>query len=126
MINSGWILPDLYEVKCKSCSTLNGHVEVVKRYLENLKKQDEKSYNKIINAYHKEASSLPSIALDDFAVMQLNWIKINNDPIKIIFYTYNNDLDFIINRYINIGYYPIVLDSNRLCFLVDIPSSKLI
>jgi len=126
MIMSGWILPDLYEVKCRSCSTINGHIEVVKRYLDNLKEMDIKKYDKIVMSFYRESSSLPSLGLDDFAVMQLGWIKINDDPMKAIFYADNTELEFTIKRYLNIGYYPIVLNSYRKQIFVDIPSNKLI
>lgn len=126
MIMSGWILPDLYEVKCRSCSTVSGHIEVVKRYLDNLKKIDLRTYDKIVMSFYRESSSLPSLGLDDFAVMQLGWIKINDDPMKAIFYADNTELEFTIKRYLNVGYYPIILDSYRKQILVDIPSNKLI
>lgn len=126
MIASGWILPDLYEIKCKSCSTTNGHIEVVKRYLDNLKKVDLVTYDKIVMAFHRESSGLPSLGLDDFAVIQLGWIKINDDPMKAIFYSDNTELEFTINRYLNAGYYPIVLESYRKQIYVDIPSKELI
>lgn len=126
MIFSGWILPDLYEVKCSSCSTVNGHIEVVKRYLDNLKEVDLKTYEKIAMAFYRESSSLPSLGLDDFAVMQLGWLKINDEPMKAIFYPDNTELEFTIKRYLNIGYYPIVLDSYRKQIEVDVPSKELI
>lgn len=126
MVLSGWILPDLYEVKCSSCSTVNGHIEVVKRYLDNLKEVDLKTYEKIVMAFYRESSSLPSLGLDDFAVVQLGWIKINNEPMKTIFYVNNTELEFTVKRYLNLGYYPIILESYRKQFLVNIPSNKLI
>ena len=126
MISSGWILPDLYEIKCNSCSTVNGHIEVVKCYLEKLKLLDLKIYDKIAMAFYRDSSSLSSLALDDFAVIQLGWIKINAEPMKAIFYADNTELEFIVKRYLNIGYYPIELRTYRKQIVVDIPSNKII
>lgn len=126
MISSGWILPDLYEVKCSSCSTINGHVEVVKRYLDNLKIIDLKTYDEIMVAFKRSVSSLPSTGLDDFAVVQLNWIKINNNPMKAIFYADNTELEFTVKRYLNLGYYPIELKTQYKQIVVDIPSNIII
>ncbi len=126
MILSGWILPDLYEVKCKSCSTLNGHIEVVKRYLENLKQKNITAYDKIMNEFNQLKLLHTYLSLDDFAVMRLGWIKINNDPINIIFYTEENELEFLVLKYINFGYFPVVLEKNKTVFTLNIPSEQLI
>jgi len=126
MIRTGWILPDFYEVPCRSCSTLNGHIEVVRRYLEALKKKEVKTHEKIIEAYKQERKKFPSLSLDDFAVQKLGWIKLNNEPMNIIFYSDNCDAELTIRRYINIGYYHILLNNSGKQIYVDIPSNKLI
>ena len=126
MIRSGWILPDLYEIKCSSCSTLNGHIEVVKRYLNALKERDIKTYNEITSQFYNDSSSFSALGLDDFAVMRLGWIKINNDPVNIIFYTDNTELSFFVKRYVNIGYTSVILTGNKPIITVDIPSKELI
>lgn len=125
MIMSGWILPDFYEVKCKSCSTFNGHIEVVKRYLDNLKLKDLYLYNKIIDEFHKLKYSPASIGLDDFSVIKLGWMKINNDPINIFFYA-NKDLEWLAKKYILLGYSPVILEKKLPLIEVNIPSHKLV
>ena len=126
MIMSGWILPDLYEVRCHSCSTLNGHIAVVKQYLNALKLKDVKNYNRIITAFEEEASVIPLLGLDDFAVIKLGWIKVNNEPVNILFCTDNCKLDFLIKRYTNLGFSLVVLKESRPTITIDIPSQELI
>ena len=126
MITSGWILPDIYEIKCKSCSTINGHMEIVSRYLTALKSKDEGLFAKINYELEKMKNSKISIALDDFAVIKLGWIKINDSPIKIIFYTKNNPLEFLTHKYICLGYTLITLEENKPCIDIYIPSKELI
>ena len=126
MLMSGWILPDLYEVKCKSCSTFNGHIQVVKHYLENLKQKNYKAYDKTMDIFYKLRNEQPYIELDDFAVICLGWIKVNNDPINIIFYSENNELEFYVKKYMNFGYTNIVLKRSRFVFKLNIPSEQLI
>lgn len=125
MIMSGWILPDLYEVKCKSCSTSKGHIEIVKRYLANLKELDLKMYNNVINRLYNFYEHLP-VPLDDFAVTHLNWIKVINYPINIIFCIKNHDLDFLIENYISFGYSLVTLETHPDLLHIPIPSNKLI
>lgn len=126
MLISGWILPDLYEVKCKSRSTLNEHIEVVKRYLNNLKTKDISIYNKIMQTLDKAKKTHPYLELDDFAVMYLGWIKVNNYPMNIIFYVQQHKLEYIIQKHINFGYVPVVLEKPGSVFTTDIPSHELI
>ena len=126
MIISGWILQDLYEVKCKSCSTLNGHIDVVKRYLDNLKLKDRKTYDKIVTAFYNESAKLPTLGLDDFAVMKLGWIKVNNVPMNVIFYIDSEDSELATMRYLRIGYSSVVLDELRPIIPVYIASKELI
>jgi len=126
MLKSGWILPDMYEISCVSCSTFNGHIEIVKRYLQNLKAKDLISYNKIQNFLRQLQKDKPYLVLDDFAVIYLGWIKINNDPINIIFYTENHQLEFMIEKYRKFGYTLVTIEMSKFFFTLDIPSRELI
>jgi len=126
MLKSGWILPDMYEISCVSCSTFNGHIEIVKRYLQNLKAKDLISYNKIQNFLRQLQKDKPYLGLDDFAVIYLGWIKINNDPINIIFYTENHQLEFMIEKYRKFGYTLVTIEMSKFFFTLDIPSRELI
>ena len=73
MIFSGWILPDLYEIPCVSCSTNKGHIQIVKSFLENLKKQDSHTFSKIQNKLDELTLTNPYLPLDDFAVVYLKF-----------------------------------------------------
>ena len=126
MILSGWILPDLFEVECRSCSSYYGHIEVLKRYLENLKLQDQFTFNKIIKNFTKLQEIYPYLGLDDFAVKCLGWIKLSNKPIKILFVGKMSPIKHKTRNYEKIGYSIVVLDYTKLCFEVDIPSKELI
>lgn len=126
MLISGWILPDLHEVTCKSCSTLNGHIEIVLRYLGNLMVTDEAVYNKVIQTFHDARTVYPHLEVDDFAVMCLGWIKVINYPMKVIFYTRGHKLEFALQKHINWGYTPVILDKIKPYYDVNIPSVKLI
>lgn len=126
MLVSGWILPDLYEVSCKSCSTLNGHIQIVERYLSNLKRKNIATYEKIANMLLKTRLEKPSLNLDDFAVTCLGWIKINNEPMNIVFCTENRKLDFLIQKYIDFGYSLVILERSTYFLHVCIPSKELI
>ena len=86
MIMSGWILPSGISIKCKSCSTLYGHVEVVKKYLNELKMKNIKEYEKL----HLKSDT----PLDDFALKELEWIKVINYPYKYVFYHGNSNMVF--------------------------------
>ena len=126
MIMSGWILPDLYEVKCLSCSSTNGHLEVVKEYLRNLKKRDHITYQEIMQQYYKARNAKRVLDLEDFAVLKLGWIKVINTPIKVIFYSPESPVELVIKRYEKVGYYPIRMDERQVIISVPIPSNELI
>lgn len=126
MIMSGWILPDAHEIRCKSCSTINGHISIVQRYLSNLKFRDMSLHNKITDEFVKIVSGNLVIGLDDFAVIKLGWIKVIDRPIRIIFYTKDNPLYFIIQKYENIGFSSVVLEESKPSINVHIPSKELI
>ena len=126
MIMSGWILPDMHEVKCVSCSTLSGHIQIVKRYLNKLKERDIILYERIMLAFIKSHDLNRCEALDDFAVTNLGWIKILNEPINILFCSKNNELEFMTDKYIKLGYNLVVLENKAPFFEVDIPSKELI
>ena len=126
MILSGWILHDLYEVKCSSCSVINGHVQVVRNYLDKLYFCDKETYSKLMQLLDKLKDDCPFLSLDDFAVMAMGWIKINNRPINMVFYSNYNDLDYIIKRYVKIGYEAVVLQGCSQTIQSNIPSYKLI
>lgn len=126
MILSGWILPDLFEIKCKSCSVFNGHIEIVKRYLENLKAKDYYLHLKIMTRFKTLQNTYPYIGLDDFAVKCLGWVKINNNPINIVFIAKSNDLSFYTKKYEKLGYEIVYLDADKHFFKVNIESKELI
>ena len=87
MIMSGWILPDMYEVKCESCSRVNGHLAIVKQYLAHLKQIDYNTYAEILNQFYRLRTLKKVLDLEDFAVVKLGWIKVLDSPIKIVFYS---------------------------------------
>lgn len=126
MMTSGWILPDFREIKCVSCSSLNGHVDIVKRYLDNLKIVDKRTYDKIVQSFYIESSKVPTLGLDDFAVIKLGWVKVNNVPTKVIFFTEDKETEFIINNYLDFGYYPVCLNAIKPIIQIYTPSHKLI
>jgi len=126
MIISGWILPDMYEVKCDSYSTTNGHKGVVKRYLSKLKNKDYKCYVEIIHDFLKLRTRKKVLDIEDFAVVKLGWIKVINSPIKVIFYSPESPMELLVKRYSNIGYFPIPIDEKQSIINIFIPSKELI
>ena len=126
MIMSGWILPDMYEVQCLSCSTINTHKEALKKYLLNLKKKSFSTYAEIIHEYYKLKAKKQVLDIEDFAVEKLGWIKIINTPVKIVFYSPNSPVEFIVQRYVKLNYHKIDMNQNISIFNVDIPSHELI
>ena len=89
MVLSGWILPDGSEIHCLSCSTLRGHINVIKKYLETNKNKD---YDYTID-----------YQLDDYAVKKMGWIKVINEPYKYVFYSGKDKYDICIH-YEKFGY----------------------
>lgn len=126
MIMSGWILPDLYEVKCLSYSNSSSHTRIIKRYLENLKSKDITIYTKIEQTLESIKKDYPYISLDDFAVQYLGWIKINDSPIRIVFFAENHNLETLVQKYTDFGYTLIPIKSAYTFIQVNIPSSKII
>ena len=126
MLKSGWILPDFYEVKCKSCSTVNGHIDIVKRYLASLNEKDVALYEKIMYEFYKLKKSQDVLALDDFAVIKLGWIKVNDYPVNILFYARDEDTELMLKRHLDFGYEPVVLEKSLPIVSVYIPSKELI
>ena len=126
MILSGWILPDMYEIKCPSCSDTNCHVEIIKRYLANIKRKDETTYQQIINDFYRLRARKKVLDLEDFAVIKLGWIKVLNHPIKIIFYSPESPLEILKSRYQKLGYSTIEMDEKQSVINISIPSHMLI
>ena len=126
MIMSGWILPDMYEVKCPSCASSNGHKEVVKHYLERLKRKDYSRFSEVMNEYFKLRSRKKVMDIEDFVVIKLGWVKIINTPIKVVFYSTLSPIDFLISSYEKIGYSPIPIDEKQSLIHIPIPSRELI
>lgn len=112
MIFSGFILPDYTEIYTKSCSTLNGHIALVKRFLTNLEKYNFKEFEKLKPTIRKLETIYGNVALDDFVVTTLGWIKLIDKPYKFIFYPNLPYADLIVLRYEKLGYSPIKLECN--------------
>lgn len=126
MITSGWILPDMYEVQCLSCSSSNGHMKIVKDYLSKLKEKDYSNYAEILHEYYRLRARRKVLDLEDFAVMKLGWIKVINTPIRVVFYSPESPLELLINRYAKIGYTPIATDEKQIIINIKISSQELI
>ncbi len=126
MIMSGWILPDVYSVECKSCSQAKAHTQIVKRYLDNLKLKDYNCYKEIMQEFFKLRTRRKIIDLEDFAVMKLGWIKVIDFPIKIVFYSPESPIELLIERYKKIGYTTISTFDRQSIINVCIPSQELI
>lgn len=120
MIFSGYILPDYTEVYTKSCSTLNGHIAFVKRFLLNLEKFNVNEFQKLKPIILKLEKIYGNVALDDFAVTTLGWIKLIDKPYRFIFYPNLPYADLIVLRYEKLGYTPIKLE----CNLIKIPNAN--
>lgn len=126
MIMSGWILPDMHNVECKSCSDSKAHSQIVKKYLANLKVRDCRCYEEIICEFYKLRSQRKIIDLEDFAVMKLGWIKVLNNPIKIVFYSPESPIELLINRYRKLGYTTISTFDRQSIINICIASQELI
>lgn len=126
MIVSGWVLPDMYEVKCDSCSSFKAHLRIVKDYLAKLRIQDFNLYTEIMQEFFKLRLRRNVLDLEDFVVIKLGWIKVLNYPIKIIFYSPASPIAFLKTDYSKLGYTIIPVDDNRSIIHIDIPSNKLI
>lgn len=126
MIMSGWILPDMYEVKCLSCSHNKEHLRIVETYLYNLKGKDHKCYLEILHEYFKLKSCKKVLDLEDFAVIKLGWIKIINSPIKVVFYSPESPMDLLVKRYTAIGFSSIAMDEKQNIINIYTPSKELI
>lgn len=126
MIMSGWILPDMYNVACSSCSHSKEHTKIVKQYLDNLKLKDYNCYKEIMQDFFKLRTGRKIIDLEDFAVIKLGWIKIINNPIKIVFYSPESPMELLIERYKKIGYTSISTFDRQNIIHVCIPSQELI
>ncbi len=126
MIMSGWILPDMFEVKCISCDNLCGHKEVVKRYLLKLKERDTERFSEIMKEYFKLRTQKKVLDLEDFAVIKLGWIKVINFPIKIVFYSLESPTEFLVKSYEKIGYSLIPINERASIIYIPIPSQELI
>jgi len=126
MIMSGWILPDMYHVECKSCSHLKAHTQIVKRYLDNLKEKDFACYSEIMQEFFKLRTRKKVFDLEDFAVLKLGWIKIIDHPIKVVFYSNESPLELLIDRYKNLGYTTISCYEKQSIINICIPSQELI
>lgn len=125
MIFSGWILPDLYEIPCVSCSTNKGHIQIVKSFLENLKKQDSHTFSKIQNKLDELTLTNPYLPLDDFAVVYLGWIKVLNVPCNLIFIASNSPIRFLSARFARLDYNIILLNNDEKIILTNIPSKEI-
>ena len=126
MIMSGWILPDMYEVKCMSYSHSKEHLEIVQKYLEGLKRKNYTVYSEIMHEYYKLRTRRRIIDLEDFAVIKLGWIKVINSPIKLVFYSPESPMELLIRRYSKLGYTVIPIEEKISVYNVFIPSSELI
>ena len=126
MIKSGWILPDMYEVECKSCSNVKLHLNIVKNYLDNLKKLDYACYKEVMQTYFKLRNQKKVLDLEDFAVLKLGWIKLIDQPIKVVFYSNESPLELLIARYKNLGYTPISSYEKQTIINICISSEQLI
>ena len=126
MIMSGWILPDMYGVECISCSHSKAHLQIVNKYLENLKSKDYPCYKEIMNEFFKLRTQRKVIDLEDFAVMKLGWVKIMDHPIKIIFYSPESPIEFLIHRYAKLGYTTISTFDKQSIINIYISSQELI
>ena len=126
MIMSGWILPDMNEIKCSSCSNSHCHLEIVKKYLANLKRRDETIYKEIMNEFYRLRSCKKVLDLEDFAVIKLGWFKVLNCPIRIVFYSPNSPLEILKCRYNKLGYSTIEMDEKQSVIHIHIPSQELI
>lgn len=102
MIMSGWILPDYTKVRCRSYANNKEHIQIVEKYLKNIQISEPHIYQEIVTA--SEKLNIPKDALDDIAVKVLGWTKVNNEPMKLIFYLSGFLFENIIIRYINLGY----------------------
>lgn len=122
MIFSGWILPDFYEIKCVSCSGSKEHIQIVEKYLANLKVKDYYTFNKVMYSLYKNCT----LSLDDFAVQALNWIKIIDKPNRYIYYQDNEDNCLMLQKYERLGFLLTPVKQIRTTFDIKIKSYELI
>ncbi|MBQ8043444.1 MAG: hypothetical protein IJ272_04770 [Clostridia bacterium] len=126
MIMSGWILPDMHNVECKSCSHSKAHAQIVKRYLDNLKQKDYACYKETIQEFFRLRNKKKVLDFEDFAVLKLGWIKIIDQPIKVVFYSNESPIELLIDRYKNLGYTTISSYEKQSIINICIPSQDLI
>lgn len=126
MIMSGWILPDMYEVKCISYSHSKEHFEIVHKYLESLKEKNHTVYHEIMHEYYKLRTRKKILDLEDFAVIKLGWIKVINSPVKVVFYSPESPMELLIKRYSKLGYSTIPIEEKISIYNIFIPSKELI
>lgn len=126
MIMSGWILPDMYEVKCISCAPTNNHLDVLRNYLSSLRARDLYHYTEIMNEFYKLQATRKVSNLEDFAVTKLGWIKVMNAPIRVVFYSPSSPVELLVPRYKKLNYTLIPLDERFSIIHVSIPSHELI
>ena len=126
MITSGWILPDMYEVKCESYSRTNNHLDVIKKYLNALRSKDFGNYAEIMKEFYKLRSRRKVNDLEDFAVIKLGWIKVINAPIRVVFYSPESPMELLISRYQKLSYTTIPLDEKLSIIHITIASRELI
>ena len=126
MIMSGWILPDVYNVECKSCSQTKAHTQIVKKYLDNLKHKDYYCYKQIMEDFFKLRTQRKIIDLEDFAVIKLGWIKIIDFPIKVVFFSAESPIELLVQRYVKLGYTAISTFDRQSIINVAVPSQELI
>lgn len=114
MTFSGFILPNYTEVYVESFSTNNNHVKFVKNFLYNLKNNNLYDYLKLDSIIQNTEKKYGNIALDDFAVTTLGWIKLIDKPYKFIFYP---DISYaypVALRYERLGYTSVKLECNLI------------
>ena len=126
MIMSGWILPDMYEVKCESCSRVNNHLDIIKKYLCALKSRDSIHYTEIMHEFYRLRARRKITDLEDFAVVKLGWIKVINAPIRVVFYSPESPMELLVERYRRLNYTTISLDERFSIIHTSIPSNELI
>ena len=123
MILSGWILPDLYEIQCASYYSKKGHIQIVTRYLDALKKHDYDTYQKVYGLIN--GNTHISTSLDDFAVMRLGWVKLVDLPEPFLFVAANSPSYFMRSRYEKLGYNIMVLDNTLPLIEPNISSEEI-
>jgi len=126
MIMSGWILPDSHTVECKTCSITRKHLEVVRTYFSNLKNKDYSCYESVMLEFFKLRTQKKVSDIEEFAIVKLGWIKIVDQPIKVIFYSSESPLEIISELYSNFGYHLIPISQGESIINICVPSEILI